>query len=193
LREFSALGYHVKQQELNARDFGVPQTRNRLFVICSEEDDIEDVSFPGNNVRLARDVIDFRGNYAYAPLYSPKRATATIERAERAMAIVGRKDPFLVVYYGTDGSGGWQSIEQPLRTVTTIDRFAFVKPSRSGHLMRMLQPEELKLAMGFPPSYKLEAGTRRDKIKLMGNAVCPPVMESIVKMLLTSRPTREEG
>ena len=49
--------------------------------------------------------------------------------------------------------------------------------------MRMLQPEELKLAMGFGREYQLEVGSRRDKIKLMGNAVCPPVMESIVKAL----------
>jgi DNA (cytosine-5)-methyltransferase 1 len=47
--------------------------------------------------------------------------------------------------------------------------------------MRMLQPEELKLAMGFDKNYDLNINaTRREKIKLMGNGVCPPVMTSIV-------------
>jgi DNA (cytosine-5)-methyltransferase 1 len=116
-------------------------------------------------------------------LYSPKRAVATIQRAERAISSLGTKEPFLIVYYGTDGSGGWQPIDRPLRTVTTIDRFAFVKPTRTGYMMRMLQPEELRAAMGFPDTYRLEIGTRREKVKLMGNAVCPPVMKSIVRTL----------
>jgi len=48
----------------------------------------------------------------------------------------------------------------------------------------MLQPEELKLAMGFDHNYSLNIPvTRREKIKLMGNGVCPPVMSSIVKSL----------
>ncbi len=50
-------------------------------------------------------------------------------------------------------------------------------------MMRMLQPEELKVAMGFPETYRLEVGTRREKVKLMGNAVCPPVMKCIVRAI----------
>jgi DNA (cytosine-5)-methyltransferase 1 len=48
-------------------------------------------------------------------------------------------------------------------------------------MMRMLQPEELKLAMGYDENFKLPSGlSRRAKIKLMGNGVCPPVMEAVV-------------
>jgi site-specific DNA-cytosine methylase len=91
---------------------------------------------------------------------------------------------FLLVYYGTDGGGGWQRLDQPLRTVTTIDRFAYVRPAAGGvHQMRMLQVSELRKAMGFDRSLKLNHGTRRDQIKLLGNAVCPPVMKAIVEKL----------
>ena len=38
----------------------------------------------------------------------------------------------------------------------------------------MLQVPEIKAAMGFPSAYRLENGTRRERIKLLGNAVCPP-------------------
>jgi DNA (cytosine-5)-methyltransferase 1 len=51
----------------------------------------------------------------------------------------------------------------------------------------MLQPEELKAAMGWPKKCKIKQGSRRDKIKMIGNAVCPPVMKSII-MNLTSDP-----
>ncbi len=49
--------------------------------------------------------------------------------------------------------------------------------------MRMLQPPELRTAMGFPPSFSLGENTRRDKIKLLGNAVCPPVMQAVLSKL----------
>lgn len=184
LNELHDIGYNVTQEKLNAKDFGVPQTRRRLFLVCSLLGEVKTPVVGSGPITAAKRVIDLNGTYNYTPLYQPKRALATIERAERAISELGPKEPFLIVYYGTDGSGGWQSIEQPLRTITTLDRFALIKPSRAGHVMRMLQPAELKLAMGFPPSYKLDVGTRRDKVKLMGNAVCPPVMKSIVNGLL---------
>ena len=182
---FEKLGYKIRVQKLNAMDFGVPQSRRRLFLICSLLDLPEEIRTAGIDIKPASTFIDFNGSYSFNPLFSDKRAKATVERARRAMAELGKNEHFLIVYYGTDQSGGWQPVDRPLRTVTTLDRFAYVKPSPKGHMMRMLQPEELKSAMGFPPSYILESGVRRDKVRLMGNAVCPPMMESIVKSLIS--------
>jgi len=182
----SRLGYHVTEQTLNAQDFGVPQSRRRLFNLCSLTGRVDPIEIADGKAKPAESIIDPNGNYPFTPLFSPTRARATIERAERAMAALGKEEPFLIVYYSSDRSGGWQPIDRPLRTITTLDRFAYVRYSPKGHEMRMLQPEELKLAMGFPKSYKLDYGNRRDKVKLMGNAVCPPVMKYAIRWLLYS-------
>ena len=88
-----------------------------------------------------------------------------------------------MVYYGSDGAGGFQAIDRPLRTVTTLDRFAYVVPKRNGHVMRMLQPTELAAAMGFSVRFKWKKTSRRNKIKMIGNAVCPQMMRDVVQSL----------
>jgi DNA (cytosine-5)-methyltransferase 1 len=50
--------------------------------------------------------------------------------------------------------------------------------------MRMLQVDELRRAMGFPARFDFGGCTRTDTMRLLGNAVCPPVMQAIVEELM---------
>jgi DNA (cytosine-5)-methyltransferase 1 len=139
------------------------------------------------NIKTVESILSKNGKYQFTPLKTKKRAQKTLERAQRGIDALGTQTSFLMVYYGTDYAGGWQRLDTPLRTVTTLDRFALVQPDgKGGHEMRMLQPDELQKAMGFPRQYKLLQGTRREKIHLLGNAVCPPVMKAIVQSLTGS-------
>jgi DNA (cytosine-5)-methyltransferase 1 len=180
------LGYNVREQVINAADHGVPQARRRLFVMCDLDEVPSEVSGRAGRKKTASGILRGNGRFKFSPLRTKKRAAATLERAERAFAAVGTKKPFLLVYYGSDAAGGWQRVGVPLRTLTTLDRFAYVKPAAEGHQMRMLQVPEIKAAMGFPSSYLLEHGTRREKIKLLGNAVCPPVLTAVLRTLIGS-------
>jgi len=180
------LGYSLQEFVLNASDFGVAQNRRRLFIVCDRKDEVRPIRLPKRKKRIVRDILDDPGIWKTSPLYSSKRAKPTLERAERGFAELGKRATFLLVYYGTDGCGGWQRVDRPLRTVTTVDRFALVEPSPSGPQMRMLQVPELRRAMGFKDDFIMNHGTRREKIKLLGNGVCPPVMESIVRHLENS-------
>ena len=184
--ELQDQGYNIREQVLNAMHFGVPQSRRRLFLICDKERIPPKITASAMQPLPASSVVDLNGKYAYSPLYKKNRAKPTLMRARRALRAVGKQKPFLLVYYGSDAAGGWQRVEQPLRTITTLDRFALVKPrGRRGRVMRMLQVPELQAAMGIPCEMKFEFGTRRDRIKLIGNAVCPPVMKHVVEVLTT--------
>lgn len=185
LNELRILGYNVSPQTLNACDFGVPQSRNRLFILCDREAEVETVvpvEF-GGSVPTAKSILDPVGTWRRSMLYTPRRAVATIERAERALAALPDGEDFLVVYYGSDAAGGWQSLDRPLRTMTTLDRFGLVEHASEGLTLRMLQPTELKRAMGLDDAFILEKGSRRDKVRVLGNGVCAPVMQRIVETL----------
>ena len=184
LADIEALGYHVLPQVLDASEFGVPQKRKRLFLLCDRETMPAEVSRPIKRPALAQDILDPEGTWKRTPLDNGRRAEATLARAQRAMDVLGRRIPFLIVYYGSDGSGGWQRLDRPLRTLTTLDRFGLVTWDGDTPMLRMLQVPELQRAMGFDPSYALDKGTRRDKVKLLGNGVCPPVMRAIVRTLV---------
>lgn len=187
LKKLSGLDYFFREIKLNAKDFGVPQSRERLFILCSLYAKVDEPVFKKQPHKPIRDIIDTSNTYNLSPVKKPGRAEKTIQSAERAISVLGDNTSFLLVYYGRGRreNGGWQSLDEPLRTITTRDRFAYVTPQNGQHLMRMLQPEELKMAMGFKPRFKLciDGITRQDQIKLMGNGVCPPIMEAIVRSL----------
>lgn len=187
LAALKRLEYQTEVYTLDASWFGVPQTRRRVFIVGDREAKPPPQSvlpMVAGPARTASEVIDWTGRYASTPLFRAGRAKATIERFERGNSEMGPGKPFLLVYYGSDGGGGWQRVDRPLRTVTTIDRFALVTWQDGEPMMRMLQPDELAKAMGFDDGYSLDGiGQRRDRIRLLGNGVCPPVMTAIIQTL----------
>ena len=185
LASLGRLGYRVAEHVLDAADHGVPQRRRRLFLLCDREaEPPSHVSRRRGPKPSATKVLDRPGTWRRSPLHDRRRATATIARARRAVAVLGDNAPFLIVYYGNDGAGGWQSLTVPLRTVTTVDRFGLCEPSPDGATLRMLQVPEVARAMGFNGDLTLRRGTRRERIMMLGNAVCPPVMKAVVEALV---------
>ncbi|MFZ6735407.1 DNA cytosine methyltransferase [Undibacterium sp. JH2W] len=184
-------GYTVSDLYLNSSEFGSPQARKRMFLVCdlegttvTKEELLETIEFEH---MTARDVINWDADYKSEPLYKPTRAAATLERAERAIAELGENVPFIIVYYGSDYAGGWQNLDAPLRTITTIDRFGLVTWKEQIPYLRMLQPDELLRGMGGGDDHILPYGNRREKVKLCGNGVCSDVMTAIFSWIELNR------
>lgn len=103
---------------------------------------------------------------------------------------IGEVRAFLLKYYGNEKEG--VSLNDPLHTVTTNDRFGLVTVEGIDYQivdigMRMLQPHELYAAQGFPSWYIIGrdyTGTKYAKDKQVarcGNAVPPPFAEALVR------------
>ena len=183
VKMISVLGYTVSSLYLNSADFGSPQARKRLFLICDRDGRTvtrEDLLPARKTTSLsAADVIEWGASYRSERLNRPGRAKPTLQRAARAIKELGKNVPFIIVYYGSDYAGGWQPISMPLRTVTTIDRFGLVTWTNGVPYLRMLQPSELLIAMGGGREHELPFGNRREKIRLCGNGVCSEVMTAV--------------
>lgn len=90
--------------------------------------------------------------------------------------------PMLVQYYG---NGHAVSLSDPIPTLTTKDRYALVNPKLANYELgfRMLQPNELAAATGFPSDYKF-TGTKVEVVKQIGNAVPPNFAKAIFGQIL---------
>lgn len=183
------LGYTVSDLYLNSADFGSAQARKRMFLVCDRDgtrvtrEDL--LALVETQPLTANDIINWDADYPATKLYKPSRAQATLDRAERAISALGRGVPFIIVYYGSDYAGGWQTLDVPLRTITTVDRFGLVTWNGDVPYLRMLQPDELVRAMGGGDEHLLPHGNRREKVKLCGNGVCSDVMTAIFQWIGT--------
>lgn len=164
------LGYHLTELIIDAADCGVPQNRIRLFIIASRRSR-RSVTLPKLPHRPAREIIDWS-----LPV---TRSVRTLCPNTRARVRAGRKqhgDTFLIPYYSASKTG--RSLDRPLGTVTTKERYALVVGDRT----RMLSAHEYRAAMGFAPSYWLPPN-KTLAVHLLGNAVCPPVETQLLQAL----------
>lgn len=107
--------------------------------------------------------------------------TPTSEPA-RTMTTSGHQS-LLMPYYGTAIP---QPVDRPVPTVPTRDRFALLDLDTlvDDCGFRMLEPYEIAAAMAFPLGYIDRALSKKDQVKLAGNAVTPPVMTWLMGRVL---------
>lgn len=89
------MGYNLAEQVLDASDFGVAQTRRRLFIVGDRE------MSPGlathrrrGRRRSAKSILDAAGTWETSRLFVRERAKGTIERARRGFKALGNDAGF---------------------------------------------------------------------------------------------------
>jgi DNA (cytosine-5)-methyltransferase 1 len=170
------LGYKLQTLTIDAADVGVPQHRLRLFVVGRFMKAPRIAQPKAAKHRAVRGILDFDSG-PWGPIHKPGRSAATLRRVANGRAQFGKQ--FVMPYYGSGSGLTGRSLDRPLGTVTTRDRWALV----DGDQMRMLTVAEYRRAMGFPDGYDLPA-TRSEAIHLLGNAVPPPLAKYVISQVL---------
>lgn len=168
-----SLGYQLAPHVVDCADLGVPQNRERLFLVCTRSRAPLFLPLPKREHVPADSFIDFAAG-RWSPVAKPGRATATLARIENGRLQHGER--FVFSYYGNSRSG--RDLRRPIGTITTRDRWAVV----DGERMRMLTADETLRAMSFP------ANTRRPEnhrltVHMAGNAVPPVAGMEIINAL----------
>jgi len=130
---------------------------------------------------------------------NPAQMTTAATEPLRTLNATGKQslltwaDQLLVPYYGASESA--RPAAAPVGALTARDRYGIAQPGGGDEAVdvddllpevqfRMLEPHEIGAAMAFVADYKLTATSKRDKVRLYGNAVPPPVAELIVSALV---------
>lgn len=161
------LGYALAPHLSDAADHGVPQHRQRIFIVCTRSRAPLRLTLPRRDHIAARTVLDFsRRGHAVSRLCANTRQRVKVGRARH-----GRE--FMMAYYGNEKGG--RSLDRPIGTITTRDRWALIQ-DRS---LRMLTAAECRAFMGFRADYGLPP-SHRLAVHLLGNAVSPPQAADII-------------
>jgi DNA (cytosine-5)-methyltransferase 1 len=173
-----ALGYVISPHLFDAADFGVPQNRVRLFLILTRSKAPLVLKFKRWPHLAARDFIAWDA-FQWSPVRRKGRARATLDRVRDGRKHFGNE--FLMPYYSSGSGESGRSLDRPIGTITTRERWAVVR----GDQMRMLHRSEYRALMGFPKTYQLP-DNQKLAVHLLGNAVPPPMMERILSRLMNN-------
>lgn len=170
-----ALGYALSPMVVDAADHGVAQHRRRLFVVATRSRYPVALDLPKREPTPAARVIDFAAG-RWSQVHRPGRSPSTLARIAAGRRAHGER--FVAPYYGSGSGETGRSLERPLGTITTRDRWAVI----DGDRMRMLTADECRAAMGFPASYRLPT-QHKAAVHLLGNAVVPQVAADLINAI----------
>lgn len=180
------IGYDVYHEVLNASNYGVPQSRKRVYFVCFiKELKIDDFIFPkptNENIVLE----DILSNYDEDNKYIIDRKDIILdkkinfERCNKPLRI------------GTINKGGQgERIYSTKGHAITLSAYGGGVAGKTGAylvngMIRKLSPEECKKVQGFPDNFKIPVSDSQ-AWKQFGNSVAIPVLKSILKVIVNNK------
>lgn len=193
---FDELGYDYKFEVLNAADYGIPQTRRRLFVVGFRKDLGIVFNFPPKTKKLQRKMKDFTINYCDEGYMSYNKKGEIVLRKKQ-----GEPDekytlsPKLYNYVMKTGTKTWsQKVEINLDVARTllktmgnrhrsgVDNYVSFDGTENQGSVRMLTEREALRLMGFTDDFKIVV-SRAQVYKQAGNSIVVDVLIEILKLI----------
>ena len=177
LFRYRMAGYRVKWRVLNARDFGVAQTRRRVFLVGIRSDLNFEYEFPtpthGPGLLpfvSQRDVLKNLPRWPVGEFNGESFHWYYLSRKRRMPW--SKQSPCIV--------GHWRHVplhplSPPLKRIHT-DKWVFSRKGRA----RRFSYQECALLQGFPRSFRWERGSVRERFQMIGNAVPPPLFSAVL-------------
>lgn len=169
----SALGYAISPNLLDCADRGVPQNRQRLFLVLTRSKHPLELKLPRLPHAPAAGVIDFTAG-EWSRICDKVPATqARVRRGRREFG-----DRFVMPYYGGGSGLTGRCLSRPIGTITTKNRWGIV----DGDRMRMASADETRRFMGFRSNAILPV-SESEAIFMLGNAVAPPEAQAVIQFI----------
>ncbi len=183
----SDLGYTVFYKVLNSKNFGVPQNRERIYIVSFRNDIAPDkFDFPEetDSSKTIRDILE---ENEVSPKYylSDVYLKALIKHKERQSArgngfgyeIRKYNDISAAIVCGGMGRERNLIIDERLSTFTPVTH---IKGSINKQYIRKMTPREWARLQGFPDDFKFVVADTH-LYKQFGNSVTVPVIEAIAR------------
>lgn len=188
---FSELGYHFKWQILDAKNYGIPQGRRRLFVVGFKDENICNAflfpkpvnlkfvmqNFLLDNCAEGNFVTDEEGNIVLLP------GGQIVEKYLSKKLINYVLSPGTKKFYHEDAEIDLPIARAILSTQGNTHRASVNNyVTTNGHI-RALEPREALRLMGFPDSYNINV-SRAQSYKQSGNSIVVDVLIAIMKEII---------
>lgn len=186
---FEELGYKVFTKVLNSKDFGVPQNRERIYIVCFRDDIAPDVfAFPEptNSMTSIEDILD-------PPPIPPKyylstQYLITLRRHKARHQAAGHGFGYEV--RNLDGQAGAIVVGGMGRERNLIIDHREHSMVPTTHIKGVINPEDIRKMtprewarlQGFPEEYKLVLADTH-LYKQLGNSVTVPVIRAIAERI----------
>lgn len=195
---FDSLGYSYKFDVLNASDYGIPQTRRRLFVVGFRNDlgiDVENnFTFPPNTKKCPFIMKDFSINHcAFGNMIFDEEGNIKFLHGGGVPEEKYTLSPKLYDYVMKTGTKTWsQKVEinkdiarTLLKTMGNrhragVDNYVSFDGTENLGSVRMLTEREAHRLMGYTDDYKIVV-SRAQAYKQAGNSIVVDVMIEILK------------